>query len=205
MVTSVPTSAPAPRRARPPTPAARRARSTATATRYGCHAGSSARIARDRRPRRRHPVRREAERQARERMRPGEHLARHHGQRPQVPRGAGRVAAQLLRRHVVRRAEHDAGVRLAGAARLADRRHLGDAEIQDLRRLHSAVAGEEHVLGLQVAVHEAHAVRRLHRAAHAAHDGEHPGGIEPAGAREFLAQRASPAAAPSPGTRAIPG
>ena len=72
-----------------------------------------------------------------------------------------RLAERLLRRHVVRRAEHEAAGReppaLGVVHALAEDR---DPEIDDARDLRSVlVVLDDHVLGLEVAVHEALLVR----------------------------------------------
>ena len=74
-----------------------------------------------------------------------------------------RCAADLLRRHVTRRAEHDAGIGVgpgrgrAGFDVTGRVEQLGDAEVEDLR---ARVGSDEHVVGLQVAMDDALVVRR---------------------------------------------
>ncbi len=58
------------------------------------------------------------------------------------------VPHRLLRAHVVGRAHRHPRLREAGAIR---RQHLGQAEVAEL---HRAFAGEENVVGLDVAVHD---------------------------------------------------
>ncbi len=96
-----------------------------------------------------------------------EHLVHHRAHGPDVAAVIGRrLARGLLRRHVHGRADH--APREGGA--LA-RRDLGDAEIDELGRgtpsLPASSARQEDVLGLDVPVHDARAVRRRERA----HDG----------------------------------
>ena len=89
-----------------------------------------------------------------------EHLVRHDADRPQV--GAridpARIV-ELLGRHVRRRAELRIG--RGPHAREARVEDLRDAEIEELDLL--LCPGEEHVLGLQIAVHEAARVGRVER------------------------------------------
>jgi hypothetical protein len=99
---------------------------------------------------------------------PEERLVEHGPDGPHVglrPRLAP-LAQDLLRRHVVRRAHHGAGgrqPRLAGHA-------LGEAEVGDERPERRAVAGQEHVLRLEVAVDVAVRVGEAHRLRHPEHD-----------------------------------
>ena len=72
-----------------------------------------------------------------------------------------RVGARLLRRHVCRGAEGDAERRKAGGAargRRTDR--FGDAKVGDHRR----AAREEHIVRLDIAVHDPRVVRKRERA-----------------------------------------
>ena len=75
----------------------------------------------------------------------------------------------LLRRHVKRRAD-PSGRAAAVRARRADR--LGDAEIENLQREIALrrIAAKQDVLGLQIAMHEAHAVRLADAGENGAHD-----------------------------------
>ena len=72
-----------------------------------------------------------------------------------------RLAARLLGGHVVRRAEHRALLRemvldLVGL--------LADAEVEDLDRLDASHGGQdEHVVGLEIAMHDARAMRGIER------------------------------------------
>ena len=78
------------------------------------------------------------------------HLGQQDAGREDVGPRVERLAARLLRRHVGRRARHRAPA-LGG-------QRLGDAEVHH----HDAAgAGEHHVLGLDVAVHQARGVDRL--------------------------------------------
>jgi hypothetical protein len=90
-----------------------------------------------------------------ERDAPGEQLLHHDAQRVEVRARVHVGAEELLRRHVLRRAEHLARLREARV-----RADLREAEIQDLGDLLVLVlAHHEHVVGLEIAVHDAALVR----------------------------------------------
>nr|WP_272828356.1 hypothetical protein [Sorangium sp. Soce836] len=98
----------------------------------------------------------------------GEQLIQHDAERPDVDARVDRPRrAELLRRHVQRRAEHDirAGDE-AVAGRPRRRDDLGDAEIKHLEA-HGAVAPARHeeVLGLEIAVDDPERVRLADRLA----------------------------------------
>lgn len=76
------------------------------------------------------------------------HLGEDHPDRKQIGPGVHRLAPALLRRHVGRSPRHRPASRL---------RLQGNAEVHDH---HAARAGDHHVLGLEVPVHEP---RRVHR------------------------------------------
>ena len=87
----------------------------------------------------------------------GQHLVHHDAEREDVRARVHRIGPHLFRRHVAGRAHddaradiHRAGLGLHGA------HELRDAEVQDFR---AAVAREEQVLGLQVAMDDAAGVR----------------------------------------------
>ncbi len=94
------------------------------------------------------------------------------------------VALDLLRRHVGGCPDHGSGGRQT--AHLAD--HLGDAEVEDLGL---ALGGDEHVVGLQVAVHDAAAVCRTNRRQQLLDQVERDVHSEPAAVVEPVAQRAA--------------
>ena len=81
---------------------------------------------------------------------PGQHLVEHDADRVAVARRGDLVAAGLLGREVLRRADHRAGLGHVGLGARA-----GDAEVGDLE---VAVLGHEHVLRLDVAVDDVAAV-----------------------------------------------
>ena len=93
-------------------------------------------------------------------------------------------ARGLLRRHVDRGADRGAldGER-ARIARVADR--LGDAEVHD----HRVPAGDEHVVGLDVAVHHAGRVRRHERLGDLDGEAKRVGDRQRALARHAVAER----------------
>ena len=96
----------------------------------------------------------------------GEHLVRHHAERVDVAARVDGLARELLGAHVRRRPEHHAllGELLLVLVFLA--RPLGDAEVEDLHEvLLPGALDEHHVVGLEVAVHDAAPVRLLERAA----------------------------------------
>ena len=82
-----------------------------------------------------------------ERLHAREHLVEHEAQREDVGAVVDGLTRDLLRRHVLRRAEEHARLRLH--ARLV---HVGDAEIHDL---HAAVGQHHDVAGLDVAMDDA--------------------------------------------------
>ena len=100
----------------------------------------------------------------REGRRTGEHLVGHAAEGVDVGAVVGRrVADSLLRRHVRRRPHHHAQRGESALAVAGGRRErLGDAEVGH----HAHAAGEEHILRLDVAVHDAVLVRVDQRARH---------------------------------------
>ena len=89
----------------------------------------------------------------------GDHLVEHDAHRPEI----GAVidlagVAQLLGRHVHQRAQHGPGGGRPLVGRVALAHHLGDAEVEELHR--PARLAEEDVVGLEIAVDQAHGVGR---------------------------------------------
>ena len=117
-----------------------------------------------------------------ERERTGEHPVEDHAERVDVARGAGRQPARLLRGDVGRRAEDGPG--LGERARSA---HPRDPEVGDLDAL---LGVEEHVRGLQVAVHEPAVVRMSETGRHPGRDPERLGIRLPLPVAEPVLQRA---------------
>ena len=114
----------------------------------------------------------------------GEHLVAHHADGVDVdPRIHLRIGGGLLRRHVRRGAEGDADAgEVVLARRLGD--GLGDAEVHH----HGVAAGEEHVLGLDVAVDHAGPVGDGERLGDLAEEAHGLGHRQLAGAGEAIAQ-----------------
>ena len=116
-----------------------------------------------------------AERRAVERESPGQALERDGAERPEVGAQVDRVGAlRLLGAHVRRRPEDLA--HLGASARPA--RELRDAEIDELRDLVVVLAGEEDVLGLQIAVDDSHGVRAREASRDLSDDTEGGGDVE---------------------------
>ena len=85
-----------------------------------------------------------------ERHPPGEHLVEHHADRVDVRGGIHVLPLRLLRREVLGGAHDRPGLgHLRGTG-------TGDAEVRDLQRV---IGRDDHVVGLEVAVHHAPAVR----------------------------------------------
>ena len=96
----------------------------------------------------------------------GGQLVEDHAQREDVAGERGRLAADLLRGQIARRAEEalarlgeaELG-RLVGAERAEPAEPAGQAEVEDL---HDLLVADHHVLGLEVAVHDAGLVGGRH-------------------------------------------
>ena len=111
-------------------------------------------------------VERRVDAPAGERVSAREQLVQQNAEREQVAAAIGRLASNLLRRHIGGRAAHDALFTRrdrdhAGLVdRVGSRQACGEAEVHDLD---VAVLGEHHVGRLQVAVDDAPLVRRFER------------------------------------------
>ena len=98
-----------------------------------------------------------------------QHLVQHDGERPDVPRRLWSAASNLFRRHVAGRA--DDGTRRGERARLRRFvKRLRDPEIQHFR---DVVGDEKDVVGLQVAMNELTAMRRIDGVTDAVRDLQH--------------------------------
>ena len=95
-------------------------------------------------------------------MRAGRELVGHDAEGEDVGARVDRLPAQLLGRHVAGRAELRAGQRQPGLRRPARRRQVPrDAEVHDLDAARLSL--QQHVLGLEIAMDDAVAVRRVER------------------------------------------
>ena len=117
------------------------------------------------------------------RRRAGEQLVEQDARRVDVAAGVGRAGGDLLGRQVRDRAQDRA--RVAGA-RL--RRRDREPEVGDLRL---PGLGDQHVLRLDVAVHDPEPVRLGEPGEHLLHDGERRGHAEGAAGAQHVAQRAA--------------
>ena len=102
---------------------------------------------------------------------PGHGLVQDRGRRKQVGARVDLGSPDLLRRHVARRPDDEArprevGPGLDGAGQLL-RERPGEAEVEDLH----AVGRDEHVRGLEVAMHDAGGMERLERREDPAREG----------------------------------
>ena len=109
-----------------------------------------------------------------------EHLVQHDAEGVDVAAGIGRAARDELGSEVGDRAEQHLPRRGVGA------RGAREAEVADLD---TAVFGEQHVLGLDVAVHDAGAVRGREARQHGIHDRDRLGDRQPALLAQQVAQR----------------
>ena len=123
---------------------------------------------------------RRRDRVAQERRSAGERREQHAAERVHVRAGVVRAGVELLRGHVVDGAEEVAGGRQprvrAGEAR--------EAEVGQVR----VVVAEEHVGGLDVAMHEPGGMCRVQRSRHLVDDRGGAGRLEPAGVADQLVQ-----------------
>ena len=69
----------------------------------------------------------------------------------------GLGAARLLRRHVARRPEREAGVRQLRRRRVLAAQHLGQPEVEDLHEVTLDAVEEHDVVGLEIAMHDVRA------------------------------------------------
>ena len=122
-----------------------------------------------------------------EQLHAGDRLVEDHADRPQVGAGVdGRGPLDLLGRHVVRRSHRHAGLRLRGVG------ELRDPEVHQLDQpLPADRPAQEDVLGLQVAMDDAGAVRRVEARERLADDPHREPGVEAAMGLDQVGQRAA--------------
>ncbi len=118
----------------------------------------------------------------------GEHLVREHAEGVDVRAPVDRAAPALLGRHEVGRADEGAVARAAGVG-LAQAEELGDAEVEQLRPHLPVDRRDEHVLGLEVAVHHAGRVGGRERRGHVAQRRQRPGDRHRPPPRQALRER----------------
>ncbi len=124
---------------------------------------------------------------ARERRPAGQRVEQHRAERVDVGAGVGMLAADLLGRGEVGRADEVAGAREAGAGRGV----LGQPEVGQVGVL-LPLLRDQHVGRLDVAVHEPAAVRRVERAGDLPDDPHRALGAEPAATRRRASAGRSP-------------
>ena len=99
-----------------------------------------------------------------------EHLEEEHAERVEIALRTGLLAARLLRRHVLGRAEDGP---LRREARV--HREVGETEVQDLHEVLAATfGGQKDVVALEIAVDDAEVVRASQRCAHLLEDVDAP-------------------------------
>jgi hypothetical protein len=118
-----------------------------------------------------------------ERQPAGEQLEQHHPGRVDVTGGTGGSPGDLLGRHVADRPDEQPGPGVTGR-----RQRPGQAEVG---HLDPPLGGDQDVLRLDVAVHDAGRVRRRQPVEHARHDLERGRGGEPPAVPEQALQRAA--------------
>jgi len=124
----------------------------------------------------------------RERLRPGEHLVQNAAEAVDVGALVDRIAEQLLRAHVLRRADHQPAPRERILRRLGDR--FGDTEVDDFRDLFPAPrVRENHVVGFEVAMDDSELVRGRQSVGHLTRDLDRASRIERAVACDHGRQR----------------
>ena len=117
-------------------------------------------------------------RRAGERRASGEHLVEHRPEREQIGAMVDLAAAQLLGRHVVQRAQHHPGHGEPERLRVIGRRRREELGQPEVEHLDSLPPGEHHVRALDVAVHDAAAVRVVEGVGHLHRDLERVGHLD---------------------------
>jgi hypothetical protein len=100
---------------------------------------------------------------SRERPAPGEHLVDHAPEREDVGASVHRPSLRLLGRHVRRRANHGRGARRERRHRVRGRRLLEQLRHAEVEELDQPGTRDDHVCGLEIAMHDPARVRRFER------------------------------------------
>ena len=120
----------------------------------------------------------------RERQLAGQHLEQDDAGGVEIGALVERLAQRLLGRDVVRRTDHASRQRRARGVLV-----IQPARQAEVGELHRSIGGNQHVLGLDVAMDGLHGVQRLEPDQHLSRDVHGVGGREPSVPRQELAER----------------